>query len=249
MQIIRSPKLAIAAGAFLVFLLALLGARFNATSMAEELQQAAVPVVAQAGGKGVVAEFRGPGGWPSRHPVLVGGTNLPEAVRDRIAKAVAAIPNVGGVRWADGTGLADASNPAVLNPLHCEEDVSGLLRARTIRFEESSATIDRPSRGLVDEVAQALRPCLGSIISITGHTDSSGPEPGNLALSKERADAVRNALIARGIPADGLRSRGLGSRQPVEGLEPTDPANRRIEFEVVATEPIHPTPVDTPGPR
>ena len=99
------------------------------------------------------------------------------------------------------------------------------------------------------KVAAALRPCLGSIIAVTGHTDASGPEAGNIALSRERAQAVRQALIAHGIPADGLRTRGLGSRSPVAGLEPDDPANRRIEFSVLATQPIEPTPVDTPGPR
>jgi OOP family OmpA-OmpF porin len=135
------------------------------------------------------------------------------------------------------------------NPLHCQEDVEALLRARTIRFEEASARIDAASSDLIDEVAEALRPCLGSTIAITGHTDVSGPEPGNLALSSERAEAVRRALRQRGIPADGLRARGVGSREPVEGLDPADPANRRIEFSVIATEPINPTPVDTPGPR
>ena len=105
------------------------------------------------------------------------------------------------------------------------------------------------SQALIGEVAAALSPCLGSIIAITGHTDSTGPEPGNLALSLERAQAVRGALIARGIPSEGLRTRGLGSRSPVPGLDSSDPANRRIEFSVVSIMPIEPTPVDTPGPR
>ena len=56
-------------------------------------------------------------------------------------------------------------------------------------------------------------------------------------------------MMRRGIPADGLRIRGVGSREPVEGLDPADPANRRIEFDVVATVPLRPTPIDTPGPR
>ncbi len=194
------------------------------------------------------ASFIAPDGSLSRNPLLSGGEGLSEAVRDRVAKAVAAVPGIGGIRWADGTALAESAD-IVPTQLHCQDDVEALLNARTIRFEESSARIDAASRELVDEVATALRPCLGSIIAITGHTDSSGPEPGNLALSRERAEAVRDALIARGIPADGLRVRGMGSRHPVEGLAPTDPANRRIEFSVIATVPIKPTPVDTPGPR
>ena len=165
-----------------------------------------------------------------------------------MAKAVAALPGVGGIRWADGRAFSQSAEAAV-QPLHCQEDVEALLRARTLRFEEGSARIDAASGELVDEVARALRPCLGSIIAITGHTDASGPEVGNLELSRARADAVLQALVRRGIPADGLRARGVGSREPVDGLEATDPANRRIEFSVVATQPIRPTPVDLPGPR
>ncbi len=124
-----------------------------------------------------------------------------------------------------------------------------MLNARSVRFEESSVSIDRSSLPLLDEVANALQPCLGSIIAITGHTDRSGPEAENLSISRQRAFAVRRALTARGIPADALRANGVGSQSPVDGLAPGDPANRRIEFSVVATVPLVPTPVDTPSAR
>lgn len=243
------PSLMFALGAALIGALALLGARASGPDLTTRLTGHAEAAIAQAGGGGQVhALFVAPGGAVSRHPVLVGGEQLDESTRNRIAKAVAAVPGVGGIRWSDGDALADSAEQ-VVRPLHCQEDVELLLRARTIRFEESSARIDAASTSLIDEVVSALRPCLGSTIAITGHTDSSGPERGNLLLSRERAEAVRDALISRGLPAEGLRVRGMGSRAPVEGLDSRDPANRRIEFSVVATEPIQPTPVDTPGPR
>ncbi len=248
MAILRRPVVAIALGTLPIAALALLGNALNGTRMAEGLQARATQVIADAGGAPVQARFASRNGWPTRHPLLSGGERLDEATRDRVAKAVAAIPGVGGIRWADGTALAQSAQ-APVQPLHCQEDVEALLRARTIRFEEGSARIDAASDELIDEVAAALRPCLGSIIAVTGHTDASGPEAGNVVLSRERARAVRTALMGHGIPADGLRTRGLGSRSPVEGLEPDDPANRRIEFSVLATQPIEPTPVDTPGPR
>ena len=243
-----TPSVAILAGAAAVVGLALFAARTNGPGLTAELEREASRAIAAAGGAPARVHFISPWGSVSRHPLLTGGENLNEAVRDRVAKAVAAVPGVGGIRWSDGTALAESAAEAGA-PLHCQDDVDALLRARTIRFEESSARIDRASRALVDEVAAALRPCVGSIIAVTGHTDSSGPEPGNLALSRQRAEAVRDALIARGIPDDGLRARGLGSRYPVPSLPPADPANRRIEFAVIATVPIKPTPVDTPGPR
>jgi len=249
MSITRDRRICMGAGALLVGLIAVLAGNASAPELAERLAERAQVAIEQAGGGGAVeAEFVSPWGAPGRHPLLIGGNELGEGVRDRVAKAVSAVPGIGGVRWSDGSALVEATQvPA--NPLHCQEDVEALLRARTIRFEEGSARIDAASRDLVAEVARALRPCLGSIIAITGHTDASGPEPGNLELSRERAEAVRRALLDRGIPDDGLRVRGVGSRSPVEGLERTDPANRRIEFSVIATEPISPTPVDTPGPR
>lgn len=249
MKFLRRPSIAIASGAFAVFLLARFVAGASAPDFAARLSAQAPAVITQVGGSDQVrAIFLSPRGLPSRHPLLVGGEPLDETTRADIAKAVANIRGVGGIRWSDGDMTAMSGEP-VFRPLHCQEDVQALLRARTIRFEESSSRMDIGSNELVDEVAAALRPCLGAIIQITGHTDNSGPEPGNIALSTERARAVRAALIERGIPADGLRTRGVGSQRPVDGLDPADPANRRIEFSVIATEPIRPTPVDTPAPR
>lgn len=244
----RSPLIPAVTGLVAIMLLALFAARTSGGPLAARLSAQAERAIAEAGGQGVRAQFATRSGMPSRHPLLTGGQRLDDGVRDRTAKAVGALPGVGGVRWEDGSMLARGES-VITHPRNCEDDVAALLRARTIRFEEGSSRIDAASRELVTEVTNALRPCLGSIIAITGHTDASGTEPGNLALSRERAEAVRQALMDRGIPADGLRARGVGSSLPVEGLEASDPANRRIEFSVIETVPIKPTPVDTPGPR
>ncbi|KRA82754.1 OmpA family protein [Altererythrobacter sp. Root672] len=247
MPMLRSP-IVVSLGFLPVAALAFLASALNGRDMAASLDAQAKVAIAKANGAPVRARFATANGAPSRHPLLSGGEKLDEGTRDRVAKAVAAIHGVGGVTWVDGTALAVTTQTSI-KPQHCQDDVEALLNARTLRFEEGSSRIQVASGELVDEVAAALRPCLGSIIAITGHTDSSGSEAGNVQLSLARARAVRDALIARGIPADGLRTRGLGSRSPVEGLDSSDPANRRIEFSVLALQPIKPTPVDTPGPR
>lgn len=242
------PSLAILTGAVIVCGVAGLAAEQSDTEFAEALSKRADAAIISANGKGVTARFFTNGGSPTRHPMLSGGENLDEGTRAGVAQAVAGVAGVGGVNWEDGTMRAEPGEIPI-TPMHCQDDVQGLLRARTIRFEESSAELQQASRELLDEVAAALRPCLGSIIAITGHTDASGPEPGNIALSMDRARAVREELVQRGIPRDGLRARGVGSQSPVEGLDAADPANRRIEFRVVSTQPLKPTPVDTPSAR
>lgn len=197
-------------------------------------------------GTGVSARFHTARGWLTRHPTLSGGETLPDPARAALARRVAALHGVGGVRWATRTRTAqqiEAKPPA----LHCQDDVNGLLKARSLRFAEASAAIDPASEAVLDEVAAALRRCLGSVIAVTGHTDAAGDEAGNLILSQQRAEAVRAALIVRGIPVSGLRARGWGSGRPLESLEPGDPANRRIEFKVVTIQPVEPTPIDTAG--
>lgn len=206
------------------------------------LEQQAQAARDAAGGKGVKIAFQDRYGWLTRHPILSGGQALDPATRTRVAAQVARIPGIGGVRWAN------EGDSAPVAPPHCQSDVERILETRTIRFGEASAQIDPASEKLLDEVAQALRPCVGSIIAVIGHTDAGGNPAGNLALSTARADAVRWALIGRGIPADGLRAAGVGSKRPIAGLDPRDPANRRIEFSVISPAPIKPTPIDAPGP-
>ncbi len=246
MEFLRKPYTAIIAGLVVCVILAVVVGSANAPGIVAKISAPASAAIKEAGGgEQVTAHFETPNGFPSRHVVLTGAESLDESTRDRIAHSVAALPGVGGISWSDGDMMVEQH----YSPLHCQEDVQALLRARTIRFEEGSAQIDVASRSLIDEVAGALRPCLGAVIEVSGHTDRSGPEDVNVSLSTERAEAVKQALVRSGIPADALLVSGEGSAHPVEGLEPTDPANRRIEFAVVSTQPLLPTPVDTPGPR
>ena len=242
------PTLIILAGLVLVVAGALVWSMRSAPQMSRDLARQAEQVVGTQAGQSVAISFVSPQGSPSRHALLTPVRDLGEGERAAIAEAVAGIRGVGGVHWTDGTMLAEAGE-SEFTPMHCQDDVTALLDARTIRFEESSADMGAGNDELLDEVAAALRPCLGSIIAINGHTDPSGDEERNLALSRDRAITVREELVARGIPRDGLRARGLGSREPIPGLDPADPANRRIEFSVIAKVPLVPTPVDTPSAR
>ena len=198
-------------GALAVAVLALAGTVRGGPAFVEELTASAEKARDELGGKGIDISFVLPGGSLTRHATLSGGDSLPSGVRARVAAAIAAAPGVGGVAWRSGragSGVQGGEGPPPNASLHCQDDVEAILRVRTIRFAEGSAYIDAASEEVLDEVASALRPCLGGIIAVNGHTDSNGDETANIALSRARADAVRWALIGRGIPADGLRAAG-----------------------------------------
>lgn len=244
-------RLAVAlAGAAATCVIAFASNMAHGPALIEGIAQRAEAERDRAGGFGIELDFVMPQGWLTRHPTLSGGERLDNQTRARAAAAIAAVPGIGGVVWrskaqkSEGTSLSGTGQRSQ----HCQEDVEAIVKARSVRFAEASASIDPASDKLLDEVAIALTPCVGGIIAITGHTDSAGDEEANIALSKARADTIRWALIGRGIPADGLRATGKGSSEPIKGLDPADPANRRIEFSVIATVPLKPTPIDTPGP-
>lgn len=235
------------AGAVLVAAIALAATALNGPSLIAGIQKRAEAARDRAGGHDVTLSFETRQGWLTRHPDLSGGHDLDDATRARTAAAIANTPGVGGVHWRS-RGVHGTPVPMAGEPGHCQSDVEAIVKARSIRFSRASAAIDPASQSLLDEVAAALKPCAGGIIAVTGHTNRTGNEGANIALSLARANAVRAALIGRGIPADGLRTMGLGSSRPLPGLDPADPANRRIDFSVIEKVRIKPTPIDTPGP-
>lgn len=104
-----------------------------------------------------------------------------------------------------------------------------------VHFVTDSADILPDSQTLLERIADFLNrhPELRQI-EIQGHTDNQGPRPRNQALSQQRAEAVRTALINLGVAGDRLTARGYGPDRPVgPNLTAAGRArNRRVVFEI-----------------
>jgi outer membrane protein OmpA-like peptidoglycan-associated protein len=99
-----------------------------------------------------------------------------------------------------------------------------------ITFDFNSDRLTGRAQQNLDEFIGAVNdPALQSLrFLIAGHTDSSGSDAYNMALSQRRADAVVAYLVGKGVARSRLEARGFGETEPLEG-RPDDPANRRVE--------------------
>lgn len=107
---------------------------------------------------------------------------------------------------------------------------------KNILFDFSKATIRPESYAILDEIARQLRKYPRVKLGVHGHTDNVGGEEFNQRLSVQRAEAVVDALVERGIDRSRLRPRGFGMLQPVapNDTEENRQKNRRTEFVVLA---------------
>lgn len=99
-------------------------------------------------------------------------------------------------------------------------------------FDFDKSNIDASGQSVVDSIAaEAARQNL-SAVNIVGHADKSGSEKYNQRLGMKRANAVREALQAKGIEARLLRVESMGESAPMvptpDGVR--EPANRRAEI-------------------
>ena len=84
-----------------------------------------------------------------------------------------------------------------------------------IHFDFDKAVIQPDSNALLDDIATALKHFPKWRLRISGHTDSTGDVAYNQELSMNRADAIKQALIERGIDAARLETLGAEEKQPV----------------------------------
>lgn len=106
---------------------------------------------------------------------------------------------------------------------------------RNIFFESGSANLLSSSQNELEKLYQLLQSEKALRIQINGHTDDVGGDESNLTLSENRAKAVYQWLIDKGVDESRLAYKGYGESEPIDSNE-TDEGrrrNRRTEFVVI----------------
>jgi len=105
-----------------------------------------------------------------------------------------------------------------------------------IYFETGKAVLRPESDEALNQVLRFLENNPSMKIEISGHTDNTGSLRINQKLSRERASAVVNYLVGKGIPETMFESRGYADTQPVATNDTSEgrTQNRRVEFKVLS---------------
>lgn len=121
-------------------------------------------------------------------------------------------------------------------PEECVAQLNDILVEQKLTFAPGEAVIEEAGDGQLARLTDKLGDCSRAVFEIGGHTDSQGREESNLALSVGRAEAVRAALISRGVAPSQLISKGYGEAEPIadNGTEEGREINRRITFTLLS---------------
>lgn len=132
-------------------------------------------------------------------PWRVGGLNLSE-ILGSFAKNASKI----GVPYT----------PIVKNPKGGE--------SLALYFEYDQAQLHPRAQKQIEVIAALMKADPSKKLSIAGHTDEKGADSYNIQLSRKRAEAVKQQLVALGVPADQVETSGLGKAQPLSPNKKAD---------------------------
>jgi hypothetical protein len=105
-------------------------------------------------------------------------------------------------------------------------------QAFMVFFDWDRSNLSAQALSTVQQAASAFKTRGSAQITATGHTDTSGSEAYNMALSLRRANAVKNALVQEGVPLQAISVIGRGEANPLvaTGDGVREPQNRRVEI-------------------
>lgn len=165
--------------------------------------------------------------------------------KDDKCPTVAGLTAFAGCPDTDKDGLADQEDacPTVAGPISnkgCPEVTAAVIKklnefSKSVLFDSSKATIKAESNDKLEEMVKVMNEYNSANFRLEGHTDSTGNAAKNLQLSKDRAAAIKNYLIAKGINENRLSSEGYGITKPIASNKTVAgrAQNRRVEIILV----------------
>ena len=104
-----------------------------------------------------------------------------------------------------------------------------------VRYDKGDADVNDQQVHVLNQIQGVLKLFSSARFEIVGHTCDLGSKEGNLRLSHERAKALHDFLIQKGVPADILKSHGVADLEPAapNTNEENRSKNRRVEINIL----------------
>ena len=104
-------------------------------------------------------------------------------------------------------------------------------------FDFDKSVLKPEGKAKLDDLASKVGGINLEVVIAVGHTDATGPDGYNQALSNRRAEAVKAYLVSKGIESNRVYTEGKGEAQPIADNSTREgrSKNRRVEVEVVGT--------------
>jgi outer membrane protein OmpA-like peptidoglycan-associated protein len=114
-------------------------------------------------------------------------------------------------------------------------EVGRKIRLNNIFFDYNKSSLREESFFELDKIYNLMNESPLMEIQIDGHTDNVGSPASNLVLSEERAEAVKNYIIKKGIDKKRITAKGFGEENPINSNETESgkQKNRRVEFTIL----------------
>jgi outer membrane protein OmpA-like peptidoglycan-associated protein len=105
-----------------------------------------------------------------------------------------------------------------------------------LNFDSATTRLTPESVATVNDLASVLKAYPNAQVQLVGHTDNTGSPTTNQTLSLDRANAVKETLVAQGVAADRISTAGYGQDRPVASndTEAGRAQNRRLELNVTS---------------
>ena len=134
---------------------------------------------------------------------------------------------------SDGDGVYDDEDKCPGTPAGAKVNAVGCWSLAHVLFDFDKSVIKPAAYPELDEVVAVLKKNPGMNVELDGHTDSMGTMKYNMELSKKRADAVKSYLVAKGIDASRLSTKGFGLTKPIVSNDTKEhrAMNRRVEIQ------------------
>lgn len=116
-----------------------------------------------------------------------------------------------------------------------KHEAGQVMRLDNLIFQLGKSKIDADSYSELDLVVSMMKENSAMIIQLEGHTDYEGDPKGNMKLSQDRVDAVKEYLVDKGINKNRIKTKAFGGTAPLsrDNTPEAHRLNRRVELRVL----------------